>query len=310
MKPSRLLYSLAGGFAPLVLLTACSAGGSGGSSGAGGAGQGGAGSASSGLGGGSAQATSSVSSAGSGSGSGAGGGGVKDCKSLPLCDDFEGQTAGGPPDASKWTVVSPDCMGTGSLAVDGSVAHSGTSSLKVTGKGGFCNHVFFSNTSVIGTLGKVIYARFYLRLTDPLGDGHVTFLAMKDTNDGGKHLRMGGQGKAMMYNRESDDATLPAIDMAGLAKSVQPATLKWTCVELMVDENTGFIDTWVDGTEVAGLHEDGLPTQDVDQQWLTGKPSWKPSLSDFALGWESYSGQDMTLWFDDVALSSARIGCD
>ncbi|HVZ70901.1 MAG TPA: hypothetical protein VHJ20_00885 [Polyangia bacterium] len=36
---------------------------------------------------------------------------------------------------------------------------------------------------------------------------------------------------------------------------------------------------------------------------------WHPSLADVSLRWESYAGQALTLWFDDVALDGARMGC-
>ena len=59
---------------------------------------------------------------------------------------------------------------------------------------------------------------------------------------------------------------------------------------------------------------DGLKTFDYvianppfsDKRWSTGID---PSLADFKLGWESYSGGPMDLWFDDVALSDSPIGC-
>ena len=57
-----------------------------------------------------------------------------------------------------------------------------------------------------------------------------------------------------------------------------------------------------------GLREDGVPTQDIDAQWL-GRAGWRPSLNDFKLGWESYGEGADTLWYDDVALGSTRIGC-
>jgi hypothetical protein len=180
--------------------------------------------------------------------------------------------------------------------------------VKVTGKGGYCNHVFIANTAAIEGIGPVVYGRFFLRLSDALGSGHTTFLAMKDHNDGDKDLRMGGQDMILMYNRESDDATLPALSPAGTALSIQPMTQEWLCVEFMIDGNQSQIQTWVDGQSIQGLIVDGTPTPDVDQQWLS-KAGWKPSLTDFKLGWESYAGQDMTLWFDDVALAPQRIGC-
>jgi hypothetical protein len=235
-------------------------------------------------------------------------GGTRPCAALPLCDDFEGAAAGGPPDPTRWTVGAPDVTGTGALAIDDSQHHSGTRSVKVTGQGGYSNHIFFTNASVVGALGPVVWGRFYVRLTDALGDGHVTFLSMADAAAGGKHLRMGGQAKILMWNRESDDATLPALSPAGIAQSEPLPTGRWLCVELMVDEHAGTMQTWVDGVEVPGLHLDAVPTPDVDEQWLR-QAGWRPMLTSFGLGWESYAGQPMTLWFDDVALDAQRVGC-
>jgi hypothetical protein len=58
---------------------------------------------------------------------------------------------------------------------------------------------------------------------------------------------------------------------------------------------------------VPGLHADGVATQDVDGQWYN--KAWRPSLTSLGLGWESYSGGTDTLWYDDVAVGSSRIGC-
>ncbi len=233
------------------------------------------------------------------------------CADLPLCDDFEGASVGGPPDPGLWSVVSPNCSGLGSLAVDAEVAYRGSRSLRVDGAGGYCDHSFIANEGAMAAIAgetSEVDGRFYMRLSDPLGGGHVTFLTMRDEADGGKDLRMGGQSEILMWNRESDDATLPALSPAGIEMSVRPPAGSWSCVEFMVDGSMGALRTWVDGVEVIGLEVDAEPTMDVDQQWHQ-KGEWKPSLSDFKLGWESYAGQSMTLWFDEVALSGERIGC-
>ena len=46
---------------------------------------------------------------------------------------------------------------------------------------------------------------------------------------------------------------------------------------------------------------------DVDGQWLNR--TWRPRLTDLKLGWESYGEGADTIWYDDVALGSSRIGC-
>jgi hypothetical protein len=232
------------------------------------------------------------------------------CADLPLCDGFETAAAGGPPDPALWTVTSPNCSGTGTLAVDDAAAHTGARSLRVDGGGGYCDHVFVAHTAAIAALGPVVHGRVWIRLSAALGQGHVTFLTLRDSADaGGKDLRMGGQSEIFMWNRESDDATLPALSPAGIALSAAPAAGAWTCVEFMIDEDQGLLATWVDGAAVPGLAVDAEPTPDIDAQWHN-KSMWRPALADFKLGWESYAGQAMTLHIDDVALASERVGCD
>ena len=151
------------------------------------------------------------------------------CAALALCDGFESAPVGGAdPTWLRWAVGAPDLTGTGTLAIDDAQHHAGARSVKVTRpRAAYSNHIFLTSRAVIETLGPVVWGRFYLRLADALGDGHVTFLAMSDGADGGKHLRMGGQAKILMWNRESDDATLPALSPTGIAASLALPTNRW-----------------------------------------------------------------------------------
>lgn len=224
------------------------------------------------------------------------------CPSGAFCDGFENQA--GPAPAGDWSLVFPNCQGSGTATVDSSTAHSGGKSVRIDGHAGYCNHVFLGTAKGISAAG--LYARFYVRHSTPLPDAHVALAAMKDTADGGKDLRMGGQNRALQWNRESDDATLPEQSPAGVAQSVPLPVNKWTCVEFGITGSE--LRTWVDGGEVPGLHADGVPTPDVDAQWLR-RAGWRPAPADFRLGWESYGTGDDTLWFDDVAMAASRIGC-
>jgi hypothetical protein len=198
-------------------------------------------------------------------------------------------------------------MGTGSVKVDSQQAHTGTRSIQVKGGAGYCNHVFFRPTSATWTASDPLYARFYVRFDKALTQSHVTFLALHDDKEM-KDLRMGGQSEILMWNRESDDATLPELSPTGIAASKKPATGTWLCVELLIDAKTPKLQTWLDGEPVMGLTVEGEPTPDIDAQWQR-KADWHPTLSDIRFGWESYGGDENTLWFDDVALATQRIGC-
>ena len=75
--------------------------------------------------------------------------------------------------------------------------------------------------------------RFYVRHTTALPTSHTTFLALKDSADGNRDLRMGGQNGALQWNRSSDDATLPEQSPAGVSLSTALPTGSWHCVELL-----------------------------------------------------------------------------
>ncbi|GLW30958.1 cellulose-binding domain-containing protein [Actinoplanes regularis] len=227
------------------------------------------------------------------------------CSTTARCDGFESQTGSVP--AGTWAVTSPDCSGTGTAAIDKTVAHTGGTSLRINGAAGYCNHVFARNTDLLGAATSTRYLRYWVRHTTALPAAHVTAVAMADANDGGKDLRFGGQNGALQFNRASDDATLPEQSPAGVALSRPLPVNTWNCVEFKIDGANGTIETWLDGTLVPGLVEDGTPTHDIDSQWLNR--TWRPALTDLRLGWESYGDGADTLWYDDVAVSATRNGC-
>ena len=223
-----------------------------------------------------------------------------------FCDGFEDQTGSTPSGA--WQASYPDCQATGAVAVDHTVAHTGTTSIRVDGGPYYCDHAFALNTTAVAAAGPVAYVRFYVRHTQALPAGHVAVATLTDAADGGRHLRLGGQNQALQWNRESDDATLPEQSPVGVSESVPLPVDRWACLEFEIDGPDGVMSTWLDGTEVVGLHLDGIPTPDVDRQWLS-RANWHPDPSDLRLGWESYGGARDTLWFDDVAVGSSRVGC-
>lgn len=230
-----------------------------------------------------------------------------DCAGRLICEDFEMDVPGSAPSASRWEVLMPDCSGSGSVEIDAEVAASGSQSLRINGQAGYCNHVFVSPTSSIATISDDLWVRFRVRFASELTYDHVTFLAMPDATDG-RDVRMGGQSQILMWNKELDDATLPELSPTGIAASVRPTPETWHCVEFHIVGAAGTLDTYVDGSRIEGLSADGTPTRDLDGQWH--RRAWSPSLTDALFGWESYGGAAMTLWFDDIAIDGARIGCE
>ncbi|KXJ90381.1 hypothetical protein Micbo1qcDRAFT_176189 [Microdochium bolleyi] len=216
--------------------------------------------------------------------------------SAQIADGFESGW-----DKAKWTTYAPDCNQGGSIALDTSTAHSGSSSMKVSGAGGYCGHIFFGTTAVPS--GDV-YVRAWIKPTNALTASHVTFLTMPDSTTG-KHLRIGGQNGILMYNRETDDATLPNLSPDGVAASAKLPAGTFSCFEYHLGTD-GKIETWLNGSPVSGLFAGPGNTNPHSSQWGT---AYKPKVKGVYFGWESYGGDTNTLWYDDIAISSTRVGC-
>jgi hypothetical protein len=138
-------------------------------------------------------------------------------------------------------------------------------------------------------------------------DSHVTFITMPDSAQGAKkHLRIGGQSKILMYNRETDDATLPDLSPQGIAASTALPANQWRCFEYHLGAD-GSIETWLNGTAIAGLTVKPGVSNPNAAQWQ--RSSSKPKVTGIYFGWESYGGDTNTFWYDDISVSSARVGC-
>jgi len=130
---------------------------------------------------------------------------------------------------------------------------------------------------------------------------------MPDSAQGSKkHLRIGGQSKILMYNRESDDATLPDLSPQGIATSAALPTGSWQCFEYHLGPD-GTIETWLNGNAVAGLTSKPGVANANAAQWQ--RSSIKPKVTAIYFGWESYGGDANTFWYDDISVSSTRVGC-
>ncbi|KAL1894859.1 hypothetical protein Sste5346_005546 [Sporothrix stenoceras] len=216
-----------------------------------------------------------------------------------VSDDFESGW-----DQTAWPIYAPSCNQGGKVSLDTSTAHSGKNSIRVDGAGGFCGHIFFGTTKVPS--GDV-YVRTWLKASKALTSSHVSFITMPDSAQGAdKHLRIGGQSQILMYNRESDDATLPDLSPQGIAASTALPTGSWQCFEYHIGAD-GTIETWLNGKAIAGLTSKAGTANANAAQWQ--RSSLKPKITGVYFGWESYGGDTNTFWYDDVSISGTRVGC-
>lgn len=148
---------------------------------------------------------------------------------------------------------------------------------------------------------------WHSKASKALTDSHVTFITMPDSTLGtNKHLRIGGQNSILMYNRESDDATLPDLSPQGVAASTKLSTGDFQCFEYHLGTD-GTIETWLNGNAISALQAGPNANNPNGAQWQ--RANYKPKVSGIYFGWESYGGDTNTFWYDDVVIGSSRIGC-
>jgi hypothetical protein len=242
-------------------------------------------------------------------------------------EDFEGyqneQVQG-----AAWTVeTSPGAT----VAVDTSQARSGIRSVRLqTPKGSGTKTAFIRLAKAGGlpTAGNALFGRMMFRLesapdaTDPAV--HWTFIqAGGVVADQGYRAvyRYGGQhpvrdgttfvGNQLMANYETPDwydGTGPGSDCWHHAERVVVPVGRWVCVEWQMDGPVDSMRFWLDGAAVESLTVSGTGqgcvNQPSDYRWTA------PVFEQVDLGWQSYQPDAArTIWIDDVAISSTRIGC-
>lgn len=260
--------------------------GSGGSNGSGGAGgpSGTGGTAAGGNGG----------TGGSGSGTGGAVGLIGRCPAGAIfCADFE--TGAIPSQALFFPEYLRPTMST-YVTVDGTLGHNSAHALKVAGTS-------FSQMLGVLTGTPTFWTRVYLRSDADVSTimGHGTYVAVTDNNGDpnlGQHVRVGEHSCQLELNRRSDDKELltdaPDGGVYQCSGGIVFAPNTWYCLEGFYDGPRSEVRVFVDGIEATTLHV----------------TDWGPYAYDmFKFGFENYSSPSRTMWYDDIAIASQRIGC-
>lgn len=213
-----------------------------------------------------------------------------------LCDDFEDATPGEAPPAP-WTLAMNGESGT--ALIDASTpAQSGTQSVRVDSAGNYQTFFALEGAPVFPAPQPALYARAYLRLGQPMTEGHNTYFkaGAADAISSDNETRLGVMVSMLMINQPDGDRGFLSNEnywTDGLA-GVVIAEQTWTCVEGFFDPPNSTVRFWVDEVEVPDLHVTDWQQDD---------------LGSFHFGFEKYAGPDTTIWYDDIVISTEAIGC-
>jgi len=213
-----------------------------------------------------------------------------------LCDDFEGAATGGSPDPDKWSLTldfNSVPQAAPNIAIDGTVAHSGSRSVRVMGTG--------SLREIVGHVARdQFFARAWLRLsTVPTGGGPVVMAIGGDQN-ADLRLRLWA-GQLATLNTGAGDSIVPNAATSGNCTQCVPVPSNaWFCAEMSVDNASQSVILWINGNEAARV---------TNNDWNSSWPRF-PSPTNVRFGYWGLQGAGPTqIWIDDVAVRSTRVGC-
>jgi len=239
---------------------------------------------------GDAGSSSGTSGAAGSSGSGSGGTGSGDCTGagITFCTDFE--AAAIPAELVYWPEYQRANVAN-FMTLDSTVGFNSPQSLKVNG-------TEFSQMFGVATPGATFWGRVRLRSDTDIQQGHNTYVLATDVPgdpNAGEAIRIGEHQCQLELNRKTDDAEKLSNGGTYMCEGgVKLLANTWYCLEFFYDGANSEVRVFVDDAEVEELHV----------------TDWGPyTYQTFKFGFEKYHGANKTLWYDDVALGTERIGC-
>lgn len=195
--------------------------------------------------------------------------------------------------------------------------HNQLLSVKVTG-GDSCGPLLVNTAGLAAITGGEVYGRFFVRMPTTTAFEHAVMMTLglaagvEASSIKPRTLQLAPEEidttSALVW-QTTDGNILPAKAAASAPTTTFPTANQWTCIEFHVSAKTSAIETWIDGTAIAGLTF--IP--DTTNRLPGMNDQWTPAPlapTSFGLGWIVFSAPSISLWFDDAALGTKRIGCN
>ena len=205
-----------------------------------------------------------------------------------LCEDFES----GPLDAKVWKLTQQK----GTVTLDPSRGARGSkTSVHVHVDPGSDTTVGLVEAKTFPALAKGLFARAFIYIPGATatslftGDRHSRLIYAQGATPYGEYaLGIWNGGLIQNHYSKTDDSVdtkmLPPFD-------------QWFCLEYQLDSAAGNVRAFLNGAEITALRHDGWPPSNIDT---------------LMFGVDRYGSFPVAedVWFDDLAVDSARIGCD
>jgi hypothetical protein len=227
-----------------------------------------------------------------------------------LSEDFESDASGAVPEGYDtfiaWNANPTTPSGSEVVAVGNGQKHGGSQALQVKGAGNPAQLVW-----KIPSGHNKLYVRTWLYLADRQlgqnpGANHETLIALRDgVGSANSEIRFGEIKGAIGTNEVPTDDISPLMAQWGMGPVIEKG--KWVCLEVafLGDLPYNELHAWADGELV---HE-----VTAANQWQNGSlkaANWMEGrFIELVFGWHSFSSASNTVWFDDIVVSTERVGC-
>lgn len=227
-----------------------------------------------------------------------------------LSEDFESDASGSVPEGYDtfigWVANPTSPSGSEVVAVGNGQKHGGSQALQIKGGSNPAQLVW-----KIPSGHNKLYVRTWLYLADRQlgqnpGANHETLIALRDgVGSANKEIRFGEIKGVIGTNEVPTDDISPLMDQWGKGPLIEKG--KWVCLEVafLGDLPYNELHAWADGELV---HE-----VTAADQWQNGSlsvPNWMEGrFIELVFGWHSFSSAANTVWFDDIVVSTERVGC-
>lgn len=222
-----------------------------------------------------------------------------------FCDDFESYSAGAITAGTKWKT---DLAG-GAFSIDTTTKKNGAKSLKALVNG---NGRALATITGFAPPNNSFYGRMHIWVKAfPSAPQYAHWTMFEVAGTGSDRIRpIGGQyipnqGTEKLWGTGSDGG--PTGDWTQWSPTAPAESGKWVCLEWQVTGTNNEMHVWVDGNAKAAL--------DVSTKKHGGNAVdlTFPSFTQAWFGWWLYQANptpsQFELYFDDVALGTARQGC-
>lgn len=235
------------------------------------------------------------------------------CATALICEDFEGLQPQTVPDREIYAQTEG-----GEVVVDTTRSWSGKNSVKLsTGAGEYYKGAMlvYGEPGVQPSPGNIYHGRMMFWLESVPADISWTIIASAGLVPGEAYhaaYRYGGHGSLLQATYDTPDSydTPPTGPSTSCwDDSAKPVALgAWTCAEWQFDGENREARLWLGGVEISDVHVqgagEGCTNQPSGYEWIA------PTFTQLYAGWESYNlDEPRTIWIDDLAFGTQRIGC-